>query len=130
MAELTNKNRTQSASLNYPEEDDADYISILESKTHQQTALTKTSRSFTPPMPRALSNTLAKIGKKSPTLKKKGFISRQFFPPDSEHAGKMSSLKDNSLLSSTQSFSKLGVVVTSGRHAHRRSVSVILWSKV
>ena len=121
MAESTNRNRrrTQSGTLYYSEDDDADHMAVLGSKIDHPAS---SSGTFTPPMPRVLSNTLSKIGNKSPTLKKKGFFVRHFSSGDSEPTGKLSSSKDNSPLSSPHSFSKAGVVVTSGRQAHRRSV--------
>ena len=120
MATNLHRKRTQSGSLYYSEDDDADHMAILGSKLDHHHQPASTSGAFTPPLPRVLSNTLSKIGTKSPTLKKKGFFVRHFSSGDSEQAGKLSSSKDASPLSSPQSFSKVGVVVTSGRQAHRR----------
>ena len=84
--------------------------------------MTKSGGNFTPPLPRALSNTLMKMSNreqstKSPPSdkKKKSFFQR--------HIGSSSAEGDrenNSPLSSPQNASILGVVITSARQAHRR----------
>ena len=130
LGDASSRGRTQSCTtaLRYSLDDDADHMVFLESRSARsqssvsyQSPLGRRAGSFTPPMPRAISNTINKIcsraGSRRPTAKKKGIFSRHVSepePPTKQNTG------TGSPLPSPQSYSRLGAVVTSARHAQRR----------
>ena len=133
---VSSRGRTQSCTSGghvlqcYSLEDDSEQMCLMEGRSARsqssvsyQSAFYKAARSFTPPLPRAISNTISKVTgsrdqSRSPTSKRRRFFSRHTSDPDA--VSTKTTTNNSSPLSSPSSKVGVGVVVTSGRHITSR----------